>query len=211
MKKAVLFDLDGTMWDAVPRFLTVYNAVLTAHPAAGPLLTLEKLRSFMGKNRRELARAVFPLAEEGEQDRLIGICFEEEVRELALHHATPYPHLREVLEGLSREYTLAVVSNCQSGYIELFFDTMGVGEYFADHECADTGLSKGENIRLVLERNGIDRAVYLGDTQSDMEAADRAGIPFIHAAYGFGRPDRETPAIKDLSELPAMVSALLGE
>lgn len=211
MKKAVLFDLDGTMWDAVPRFLTVYNAVLAVHPAAGPLLTLEKLRSFMGKNRRELARAVFPLADEGEQDRLIGICFEEEVRELALHHATPYPHLREVLEELSREYTLAVVSNCQSGYIELFFDTMGVGEYFTDHECADTGLSKGENIRLVLERNGIDRAVYLGDTQSDMEAADRAGIPFVHAAYGFGCPDRETTAITDLSELPAMVSVLLGE
>lgn len=209
MKKAILFDLDGTLWDAVPQLLTVYNAVLAAHPAAGHQLTLAELRSFMGKNRQALAQATFPLADAAEQDRLIGICFEEEIPELRIHHAAPYPHLREVLAALSRDYTLAVVSNCQSGYIELFFETMETGDYFTDHECADTGLSKGENIRLVLDRNGIDRAVYLGDTLGDMEAADLAGIPFVHAAYGFGRPNRETAAISDLRELPALAAELL--
>lgn len=209
MKKAILFDLDGTLWDAVPQLLTVYNAVLAAHPAAGHQLTLAELRSFMGKNRRGLAQAAFPLAEEAEQDRLIGICFEEEMPALRAHHAAPYPHLHEVLAALSRDYTLAVVSNCQSGYIELFFETMGTGKFFTDHECADTGLSKGENIRLVLERNGIHRAIYLGDTQGDLEAADLAGVPFVHASYGFGRPNRETASISSLLELPALAAELL--
>ena len=210
MKKAILFDLDGTMWDSVPQLLGIYNEVLAAHPEAGPRMTLEQLRSYMGKNRVALGQAVFPRGSAEEQARLIDICFEEEMSYLRAHHATPFSHLRETLETLSRDYTLAVVSNCQSGYIELFFETMGVGEFFADHECADTGLSKGENICLVLERNGIDRAIYLGDTLSDMQAADAAGIPFVHAAYGFGKPDRETAAISDLSQLPALAAELLN-
>ena len=81
---------------------------------------------------------------------------------------------------------------------------MGVGACFADHECSDTGLTKGENIRLVMERSGIGRAFYLGDTQGDLNAADQAGVPFVHAAYGFGKVDRAVPSIRDLAELPAL-------
>ena len=209
MKKAILFDLDGTMWDSVPQLLEVYNQVIARNPDTGHILTLEELRSFMGKNRAALAAAVFPLADPETQDRLVGECFEEEMPWLYANHGTSFPHLRETLETLSGKYDLAVVSNCQSGYIEQFFDTMGVGEFFTDHECADTGLSKGENIRLVMERNGFDRVFYVGDTLGDMEAADRAGVPFVHAAYGFGKPDRETLAIHSLAELPALAETLL--
>ena len=40
------------------------------------------------------------------------------------------------------------------------------------------GLDKGSNIRLVMERNNITQAVYVGDTQKDAAAAEKAGIPF---------------------------------
>ena len=60
-----------------------------------------------------------------------------------------------------------------------------------------------------MERNGNDRAFYLGDTQGDLNAADQAGIPFVHAAYGFGRVDRAVPAIQELSQLPALARKLL--
>lgn len=210
MKKAILFDLDGTLWDSVPQLLEVYNEVLARNPEAGHLLTLEEMRSFMGKNRAALAAAVFPDASPETADVLVGECFDKEMDCLTVHHATPFPHLKETLAKLSQTYTLAVVSNCQRGYIELFFDTMGVGEYFADHECAETGLSKGENIRLVMERNGLEKVFYIGDTQGDMEAADGAGVPFVHAAYGFGKPGRETLAIHDLTQLPPLAEKLLS-
>ena len=47
-------------------------------------------------------------------------------------------------------------------------------------------MPKGENIQLLMERNGVEGAVYVGDTQGDREAAELAGIPFVYAAYGFG-------------------------
>ncbi len=209
VKKAILFDLDGTMWDTVPQLTEVYNQVLSRNPAAGHLLTEGEMRSFMGKNRAELAAAVFPLADASTADRLVGEGFEGEIPALYEHPGTPFPHLRETLAALSEKYALAVVSNCQNGYIEVFFETLGVGGFFCDKENAETGLSKGENIRLVVERGGFDRAIYVGDTLGDMIAADTAGLPFVHAAYGFGKPDRETLAIQSLAELPALAARLL--
>ena len=165
----------------------------------------------MGMNRVALRQHLFPSVDEKMQETLVEECFAEEVIYLREHHGNPYPYLKETMEQLSREYTLAIVSNCQAGYIEVFLDTIGVGEYIADHECFATGLPKGENIKLVMERNGIDRAVYLGDTQGDLNAADLTDIPFIYAAYGFGSVDRETARINSLTELPELAEKLLGE
>ena len=192
MKKGLLFDLDGTLWDSVPRLLEVYNQVLEKHPGTGPILDLDTLRSYMGKNAYDLAAAVFPLvAEEARRAELLEECFRGEEAHLLVCHGDPFPGLRETLEVLSRDYTLAVVSNCQVGYVDIFLDTIGVRAFFADQECSgNTGRPKGENIRMVMERNGIEKAFYLGDTLGDMEAADLAGIPFVHAAYGFGKPNR---------------------
>lgn len=211
MKKAILFDLDGTLWDATPRLLESFNRVLERYPGLDLRLTAERMESGMGLNPAALRRHLFPTAEPAMQERLMEECFAEEVIHLRQHHGTPYPHLRETLEKLSGEYALAIVSNCQAGYIPVFLDTMGVGEHIADQECAATGLSKGENIRLVLERQGVDRAIYVGDTQGDLDAADLAGVPFVFAAYGFGAVNRDTPAIQSLAELPPLAAELLGE
>lgn len=94
------------------------------------------------------------------------------------------------LEALSRCHRLFIVSNCQKGYIELLLEKGKLGGLIRDHACfGETGLCKGETIRLVMERNRITSAAYVGDTQGDLEAARLAGIPFVWAAYGFGNPE----------------------
>ena len=60
-----------------------------------------------------------------------------------------------------------------------------LGEYFKDFTCpAYTGRLKGENIRIIMERNGLSEAVYVGDTQGDANSCKEAEIPMIYAAYG---------------------------
>ena len=91
-----------------------------------------------------------------------------------------------------------------------FLVSSGAADLFLDYEEWErTGLAKGENIRLVMERNGYAKGVYIGDTKKDREAALQAGIPFIHAAYGFGRVDSCDGVIRSLSDLPAEISRLL--
>ena len=105
---------------------------------------------------------------------------------------------------------LGIVSNCQEDYIETFLDYYGLWKYITDTENAGrTGKSKGENIRLVVERNGFDRVLYVGDTQKDCDAADLAGVPFVHAAYGFGTIDHPVPRLEALAGLPALAAQLL--
>ena len=115
------------------------------------------------------------------------------------------PDLVRVLAALREEgHFLAVVSNCQEGYVKAFLDHHGMWDYFQDYEeYGRTGKLKAENIRLVLARNGLESedAVYVGDTMGDYEAAAEAGVSFLHAAYGFGQVPEGTPAIGALSEL----------
>ena len=99
-----------------------------------------------------------------------------------------------------------IVSNCQSGYIELFLKKTGLAPYVTDTECfGDTGMKKAENIRLVVARNGLQQPVYVGDTKGDEEAAHAAGVPFVHAAYGFGRAVQPEAVIGTFSDLLTLI------
>ena len=102
-----------------------------------------------------------------------------------------------------------IVSNCQEGYVKAFLTSSGAADLFLDYEEWErTGLTKGENIRLVMERNGAAEAVYIGDTRKDEEATRKAGIPFIHARYGFGKAERPDGVIDAFTELPALLERM---
>ncbi|MBQ8123324.1 MAG: HAD family hydrolase, partial [Ruminococcus sp.] len=65
-----------------------------------------------------------------------------------------------------------------------------------------------DNIALVMERNKLDRALYIGDIQGDCNAAEKAGAEFIHAAYGFGTSDHVVPELESFSMLPELLETL---
>ena len=125
------------------------------------------------------------------------------------HRGVLYPHLEEVLKVLSSNFFLAIVSNCQDGYVQAFLDHYEFRKYFDDIEMAGrTGLSKGENISLVIQRNPIEKAVYVGDTAGDQEAAELAGVPFIYAAYGFGDVSAPAFMINQISDLQSALKEI---
>src|SRR5699024_11748956 len=117
-----------------------------------------------------------------------------------------YKVYESTLTTLIRKYDLYIVSNCQAGYIESFYAYHQLGNYFKDEENPGrTGLSKGENIKLVIERNKLRNPVYIGDTAGDQTAAAYAEIPFIFADYGFGQVETYDGKINQLEELPSLI------
>lgn len=207
-KKGILFDLDGTLWDAAETIAPAWNDWCAAH-GVERRFTPADCRSYCGKTLPQIAAFVFPDAEPAWAEWVIKGCCEAECIPLARRGGVLYARLGEVLEALRREYFLAVVSNCGLGYIEAFFTGNDTGKYFDDYEnAARTGLSKGENIRLVMERNGIEQGVYVGDTEADRQAALAAGVPFIHAAYGYGQVPLAEHVIRKLTELPDVLDKL---
>lgn len=207
--KAVLFDLDGTLWDAAETIAPAWNEYCKSR-GIERRFTPDECRSFCGKTLPEIAAVAFPEAEPAWREAVVEGCCDAECVPLAQHGGTLYPDVEKVLAELREEYLLAVVSNCGLGYIEAFFTGNRTGKYFDDCEnAARTGLSKGENVRLVLERNGVGKAVYVGDTAGDQAAARLAGVPFIHAAYGYGRVEGADAVLERFADLPALLKTIL--
>ena len=67
---------------------------------------------------------------------------------------------------------------------------------------------KGENNKLIMQRNGVTRAVYVGDTSGDEQSARVAGIPFVFAAYGFGEAIAPDYTVNAFTELPALMAKI---
>ena len=212
MKKGILFDLDGTLWDSSELVITAWNRCIAEKTDRAERFTVRDMRGFMGKTLENIAALMFPSLPEHERLRIIEMCEDEEQAYLTEHCAPLYPHEKEVIGRLAEKYTLAVVSNSQDGYVQIYLEQCGFGELFSDMECAGrTGKDKDENIRLVMERNNITDCIYVGDTQTDMLAAEKAGVPFVHAAYGFGTPERCAASINDLTELIGTADRLLDK
>ncbi len=210
MDTLLLFDLDGTLWDSAPAVADAWNEIFRRECPGLKPLTVDDIHGVMGMTMKEISLALYPDVDIPRRDEIFDICCRHEVEYLYTHCGTLYPDFRPVMESLKAEgYELAVVSNCQEGYVKAFLTSSGATDLFLDYEEWErTGLAKGENIRLVMERNGYTKGVYIGDTKKDREAALLAGIPFIHAAYGFGKAENPDGVINALSELPSVISQL---
>jgi len=212
MRKGILFDLDGTLWDSSRECTEAWNTALRTRTDRSEQFTLDDMHRFMGKPMDVIAAMMFPEESSAEQMRLMQICIDNEHDYLRAHPAELMPQSRKILTELAKDYALGIVSNCQAGYIEIYLEQCGFSELFCDYESfGNTGLSKGQNIRLVTARRGITDCIYVGDTQGDADAATEAGVPFVHAAYGFGKVDACAAAIDSLKELPETVMRILGE
>jgi phosphoglycolate phosphatase len=197
--------MDGTLWDSAANVAVSWNLALRESGITDRTLTGADIQSVMGKTMDEIADILFGDMEKAERTRLLVLCCERENEYLREHGGELYPGVEETLKTLQERYHLYIVSNCQSGYIEAFLEYYGFGHYFEDIECfGNNGFPKGDNIRLVAERNQLDKAVYVGDIQGDYDASCKAGVAFLHAAYGFGTIDTAVPAIQQFSDLTAM-------
>lgn len=63
----------------------------------------------------------------------------------------------------------------------------------------------------MIKRNNLTSAVYIGDTQGDCNAAAEAGVPFVHAAYGFGKISEGQAAatVYSFDAIPHTVESML--
>ncbi len=208
---AILFDLDGTLWDACEVLTRCWNRTLTEKfPDLNRTLTLAEVEGAMGKTLDQIARMYFPEAALDRARDAVATASQDELPELSACGGRLYDGLRDTLAALSGRYFLGIVSNCQCGYIEAFLQAHGLAEYFSDFLCEGmTGHTKGENIRELVTRHGFDRAIYVGDTRGDEEAARAAGVPFIHAAYGFGDAVSPDATIHSPRELPGVADSFL--
>lgn len=200
---SIIFDLDGTLWDSVEGICETWNEILAKHKEIKrEKISREDIEGGMGLLIEEIGKRLFPDQDSKVINELMKECSDLECEYLSIHGGDIYDGLEETLKKLSEKYTLYIVSNCQDGYIEAFLNAHKVGKYFKDYECPGrTGHKKADNIKLIIERNSINNAIYVGDTQGDADAAKEAGVPFVFAKYGFGDVAEYDFVINEIKEL----------
>ena len=212
MKTGLIFDMDGTLWDSsenVARSWTEKLRDLGYYER--PPVTRQDIMQVMGLTMDKIADIIFIDFPPEQRMKILDRCCQYENEYLRRHGGILYPELKKTIESLRQKYSLYIVSNCQQGYIEAFLDHYGF-TCFDDIECYGNNLKqKGDNIALVVQRNHLDRAYYIGDIQGDYDAAAQAGVPFIHAAYGFGTIRQDVPELWQFHQLPELLGKLLSE
>lgn len=198
LDKAIIFDLDGTLWDTSREIKQVWKHVAKNYNIK---INNEKIKKIMGLTKDEIIEYLFK-GNVKEGNEFITRCQNQENEYLRENGGHIYKNTINTIKDLSNKYDIYIVSNCQSGYIEAFLNHYSIEKYFKDYECSgNTGLNKYENIKIVVERNNILKAIYVGDTIKDYESANKNKLRFIWTEYGFGKCDKYYKKIKDIGEL----------
>lgn len=209
---AILFDWDGTLVDSLPALLSYYNHVLTAFKM--PLYTEEDAK----KKIRKSARDIFPDIFGDRADEAFKLYFEC-VEKSHLDHLHPYDLSALFLNRLAElKIPAGIVSNKRHkfllkeithlGWDQYLTSNVGAGEAAKDKPAADPLLMAAEKLGL----SPIDSEIwFVGDTETDMQAAIAAGFQPIFIEHGMGTRQECHDlgllhhSVKDLSELIALV------
>ena len=189
-KKAVIFDLDGTLLDTLDDLSEAVNYILKKYSM--PPRNAREVRSFLGNGARELMRHSLPgTVSEEELDRYL-----DEYKKYYNAHSKimtkPYPGVIQLLEELSENgIATAVVSNkpdeATRSLCEEYFGTRI--SYAIGDRAGVQRKPSAEPVRLAMDALGCDRAVYVGDSEVDVLTAKNAGLPSISLTWGFRDKD----------------------
>ena len=211
--QTILFDLDGTLLDTLEDLADAVNHILERHRC--PLRTLDEVRAFVGNGLGMLMRRALP----AQYSQTVSDLLAEELRTYYTAHCrektAPYAGIRELLEALRASgVKVAVVSNKADEAVgEL------CGFYFPGLVDAAVGETPGRRpkpapdaVELALERLGTDKtgAVYVGDSQVDLDTARASGLPCIAVTWGFRtREDLARAGAETLADTPSQLLELL--
>ena len=201
----VVFDLDGTLWSSdettyksVNEYLKLNNYDLE--------VSFETVKETMGCTFDDTAAKFFPGLEKEERNDLLDKALAYNNKNILKLGGNVYSNVEETLKKLKEKYRLTIVSNCAGGYIEAFLEFSNLGKYFDDFiAAAEAKVTKADAIKMIIERNNVETAIYVGDTDKDKMAAEGADIEFIQALYGFGENLNAAHSINEFTDLPEML------
>lgn len=205
--KAIIFDIDGTLWNASEASAEGWNRALE-RLGFRKRITPEDNEAMAGRPFEECIQAVcqgLPIPFQDLKEELD----QAEQEAIGRMGGRFYPAAREIVPALAKHYPIYLISNCQDWYLELFLQQGGFRDSISGYDCNGlSGCGKRTMFQNLLKRESISKAVYIGDTAEDARSARDAGLDFIHASYGFGSVEssERTAQISRLAELKNLFS-----
>ncbi len=179
----VIFDCDGVLFESRAANLAYYNRILEQF--SYPLVTQEQRQRAHLCHTASSPVVLAELLDEATLGPALDYAATLDFREF-IPFMQPEPHLREVLEELSRSLPLAIATN-RGGSLMPILSHFGLDKYFqtlvTSHDVARPKPAP-DMLLLAVQRLGLkgDRCLFIGDSELDQQAAREAGVRFV--AYG---------------------------
>jgi len=201
MKKLVLFDLDGVLLDSRKNMEQAWSEV----QKTGITVPFEAYFSLIGRPFQDILHHLGIT----ENTRRV----EQVYMAASLHclsQAAFYPGTQEALQGLAdRGQRLGIVTSKDKVRTEAVLSQLNIE--FATIQCPHfplRGKPAPDHLLLAMVEAGVDPddTVYVGDMDTDYQAAVRAKIDYIHADWGYGEPIAGIPSLDSINQLPPFLA-----
>ncbi len=188
MKTGILFDLDGTLLNTLDDLTDAVNYTLRFYGL--PERTMEEVRAFVGNGARQLVRLSLPGRE---NDPSVDEALATYLAYYADHaqiKTRPYDGILPALAEICREYPVAVVSNKPDKDTKPLCKTYFGQEIYALGQRDDCPKKPAPDMLLrAMAAIGVDRCVYVGDSDVDVITARNTGVPCLSVLWGFRDKD----------------------
>ena len=191
MTTGILFDLDGTLLDTLD---DLHNAVNHTMAQFGcPVRTREEVRRFVGNGVDHLIRLSLPGKADDPDFETVCTAYRSYYNAHSQDKTAPYPGILEALSELSAEYPVAVVSNKPDAAVQMLCRDF-FGPIYSLGQRNDTPRKPAPDmLSLAMAAIGVDRCIYVGDSEVDVLTAKNASVPCLSVTWGF----RDRSALAD--------------
>jgi len=197
MKKAVIFDLDGTLLNTLPDIAAAMNRALAHHGL--PTHPERAYRLFTGNGARILTQRALGEGRTADMEEQVYHRYAEDYAANSLVDTAPYPDIPQMLRALTEHgIPVCVFSNKDDTDVQPV-----VRHFFADQQLAVVrGARPGVALKpdpaaplAIAASLGLTPAdfMYVGDTQTDMRCAKNAGMDSVAVTWGFQTREEIAP------------------
>ena len=211
MKIGILFDLDGTLLDTIGDLHTAVNYALSQF--GYPPREKAEIRAFLGNGMRNLIKRSMPEGvTDGQVDETLGV-YQPYYDSHNLILTKPYDGILPVLEMLGERYPIGVVSNKQDTAVKPMCARFFGEKLYALGEVPGCPRKPAPDMLYrAMAALGIEKAVYVGDSEVDLKVAENAGLPCLLVTWGFrDKAQLETAGGTNFCDDPADLAEALEE
>ena len=202
----ILFDLDGTLLNTLDDLMDAVNHTMEVF--GYPRHSREEVRRFVGNGAGRLLQLSVPQGRDWQEPLA---AFQSYYREHCQIKTAPYPGIPEALAALGK-FPIAIVSNKPDAAVKKLCAQYFPGIYAQGEHPGCPRKPSPDMVRIAMEHIGVDRCIYVGDSEVDVLTAHNAAVPCLSVLWGF-RDKAEIQAAGEsrFCETPAQMPAMLEE
>lgn len=209
----IIFDLDGTLLDTLEDLKDAVNYTMRYYGC--PERSLEEVKTFIGTGARNLIRLSLPgKADDPDIDTVLAT-YQAYYAAHAQDKTCPFPGIVEALAAIGSKYPIAIVSNKPDIAVKPLCAHYFGSHIFALGETAEIPRKPAPDmVHHAMAAIGVDRCIYVGDSEPDVLTAQNVGCKCLSVLWGF-RDEATLRSVgaeyfcHDPKQLPAVLESML--